>query len=620
MKKLLLSALALALLIMIALPAIPVYAIDDPDVPVEISGVTVYEDLLEDGDIGILINYYIDYTIAGTPDELVTESYLFVFIDTDGTTQLKAIAPYAYEENGYYRGFAWIYFSAAEVTTHGIDSANKVLHRVWCSGNPTIPSGWAGDPPFTEASITDWYTVGDSAILLAQGVLEAGLQLNYAWTPIEIIGSTSIGNRLTDEGEAYFTNAIPNLRLMAPACFADSTVVPTLEDLDYAVGFGAIATTGTSVVVASPVTLAAGVNTITVNNVGNFTLALELGTYGTIADGTANISSTPSDLVPGTNTITVTGGTPGTLTVTVALTSVQQTITDTVTGTGLDLTEVATRFGMSRIIFSGLIWSLVTILICGATYVSIRKYGSTDVRGAGSITMLVAVIVLIGGTLLGLLDTRVVAMVAIGYGALIGYMLFFRTSADIGRTLMFMGWMWFVVCLVGGTLAGSVPQATTTLTADITSTDEVISVTSTENLKSSGIIIIEDERIAYYHTTDTTITGTFWRHLVRGAQDTEAVAHTAIDSGTGKFRVVRTPENALLNNTLNYNIALLSDSSGLMLFVTLPIVLWDIITSFVILPLNFLGTDMVILTYVWALFGLGLLVSAVIAMAGGRRI
>lgn len=619
MKKLLriiLSSILLSIILIVSL-VMPVLAIDDPDVPPTLPSVYIYEDLIEDGDLGMLAEYYIDYTVAGTPTEPVSQSYLVIFIDTDGTTQLRAVAPYPYEDNGYYRGYAWIYFSAADVTAYSLDSADEALYSMWIRGNPTVPSGWTGDPPSGTGVITEWHTTGDSAVLLAQRVLNFSFILNTEWAPTDIVESTPVGNALTDEGESYWTNVIPNLRIMAPACFSDRRADPTYEDLDYTTSFGATATSGTATIAGSPVTLAAGANTITANTTGDFTLTLNPGTYGTIADDTGTISTSPSNLVPGDNVITVTG--VGDLTVTVNLGTVQQTLTDEVTGTGLDLTTIATVFGMSGIAFSGIIWALLTILICGATYVSTSKLGGLQ-RGAGNITMFMAIISLIGGTLLGLLDVRIVALLAIGYGALIGYMLFFRTSADIGRTVMFMGWMWFVVCLVGGVLTGIVPQASATLASDLTATGSVITVDSTEGFPTDGIIVIEDERIAYAETTATTFEGTTWRPLIRGAEDTEAVAHTAIDPDTGKYRQVRMREGAILNNALNYNMALLSDSSGFMLFVTLPVAVIDIVSNFITLPLSFLGTDMVILTYIWALIGLGLIVSIAIAMVGGRRV
>ena len=616
MKKILNVPIAL-LLVLYAMVAFPtsVLAIADPDTIPQVSAVYVYEDLLEDDDVGILIDYYLDYDftvpITGTPvpDETVTEAYLVAFIDTDGTTQLKAIAPYTFINSGYGRGLAWIYFTAAEVSTYSINSANQTDYKIWLVGNPTLD--WDGDPPKTIAGIDYWQTTGDATVLLALRVLYYADTLELAWS-LDMVEATALGNRLTTVGTSYFTNVIANLRTMAPACFATGTVEPILEDIDYNVYFGGTSINGTAIISGSPLTLTSGNNTIITLSTGNFTIDLAPGTYGTVSDNIGTISSSPSDIVPGENEITVTSS--GNITIFVALVSAQQTATDTVEGTGFDLTEVASRFGMSRLMFSGLLWLGLTIILCAAPYMWSRKEGiAMSGAATGGLTMLIFAISLIGGALLGLLDMRVIAMLAIGYGAFIGYMIFFRTSADIGRTVMFMGWIWFIVCLMGGLLAGIVPQASTRLTADITATDTTITVSSTANFREQGIIIIGDERMAYHHTTATEFTGTFWRPLIRGSQDTDAAAHFTSDA-------VRSTENALLNDSLNYNIALLSDASGLMQFVALPLVVWDIITSFILLPLSFLGTDMVLLTYIWGIIGLGLLISVFIALAGGRRV
>jgi len=609
-RKMLILLPVLALVFMLV-HSVVAYAIADPDSPPQMSAIYVYEDLLEEGDVGVFIDYYLDYSANATPTETVNESYLVVFIDADGVTQLKAVAPYAFVDNGYGRGFAWVYFSATEAAADFIDSANEANYRVWLIGNPTVPSGWTGDPPKTIAGIDEWYTTGDSAVLLALRILYYADVLEVIWS-LDLIEATGLGNRLTTLGEGYFQNVIANLRDMAPACFSSGTIEPGQEDIDYSVAFGAVATG--AIVTGTPVTLTSGVNTLNINAIGTFILELENGTYGTIEDGTATMTSPLSNIVPGTNTITVTGGVAGTLIATVALESTQQTLVDTVTGTGFDLTKVAQRFGMSRMVFSGLLWFAISIILCGASYRwESGRGGIGGVGGAGGITMLMFTMCLIGGTLLGLLDMRVTAMIGIGYGGFIGYVLFFRTSADIGRTVMFMGWMWFIVCLMGGTLMGVTPQASTRLTADITSTDTTINVSSTAGFRDAGIIVIGDERLAYHKTTATSFTGTFWRPLIRGTSDTDADAHTEGDS-------VRALEGALLNDSLNYNLALLSDASGIMQFITLPLVVWDMLTSFIFLPLSFLGTDMVILTYIWGIFGLGLLVTAFIAMAGGRRV
>lgn len=159
----------------------------------------------------------------------------------------------------------------------------------------------------------------------------------------------------------------------------------------------------------------------------------------------------------------------------------------------------------------------------------------------------------------------------------------------------------------------SVTGVSTRLTADITDSDTTIPVTSTQGFADTGFINIELERIAYSSKTDTTFTGNFARPMVRGANDTEAAAHT---DGTA----VRTIESALLNNSMDYNIAVISDASGIMAFVTIPLAIFDAIRSFIFLPMSFLGTDMQIIIYLWAAMILGLVITIGLAILGGRRV
>ena len=412
----------------------PVLAIADPDNPPNILAVYIYEDLLEDGDMGVFVDYFIDYTIAGIPTEIVTESYLVSFIDTDGTTQISTVAPYTYigagyTDNGYQRGMAWIYISAADVITYSIDSANIALHEVWLMGNPTVPSGWTGDPPKTIAGIDFWQTTGDSSTLLAIRVLTFAEILNTAWS-IEMVEGTVLGSRLTIAGESYFEGVIQNLRIIAPSCFAISTVPQTQEDLDYSTVFGATIEDGTGTLPVSPLDLVEGDNNVVITGAGTFILELEQGTEGeavSIAGGCTIVDS-PVAIVAGTNTITSNLAGTNDFLVTVNLVTTQTVITDTVAGTGLDVgTVIPGLFGISPIMLSSLVWMVVTILICAATY---RIRGQVGFGGgSGKTVMIVFDICIIGGAVLGLLSILVAVLLFIAFGMLTGYVLFYRHAS-----------------------------------------------------------------------------------------------------------------------------------------------------------------------------------------------
>jgi len=503
--RLIVAILLVLLVTLMVLPVTPVYAIADPDSPPQISAVFVYEDCLEDGDVGVLIDYYLDY--AAIPSEVVTLSYLAVFVDVDGSTQLKTVAPYTFVDSGYGRGLVWIYFTAAEVDTYSIDQANEALYKVWLMGNPTVVSGWAGDPPKTIAGIDYWQDPGGGAVLShgIYGVLYYADILELAWS-LDMIEVTALGNRLTSTGESYFENVITNLRDMAPAAFAVSEIEPTIEELDYKTLFGVTMTDGPAptggTVTGSPIifinsytgiadagssnvkiidaeltqeddywnlaslvitsttdglapegeiatitdfiaatdelqfaALSVAVNTgdtytvagsshiVTITANGIFVLELSNGTAGTVTDGTGVVTGSPVDIVAGTNTITTTG--IGTLTVDAELQDTTTAMEDVVAGTGFDLTNVATHFGMSRWFFSGMVWLIMSVIICAATYHSTpeRGFGGT---GAGKIVMIVFNICIIGGTLLGLLKPVVAVGMFLAFGTFTGYMLFFK--------------------------------------------------------------------------------------------------------------------------------------------------------------------------------------------------
>ena len=605
--RIILSLLGMLLLMLIAV--VPAQAIDDPDSPPSINAVYVFE--FDGGSVGILIDYYLDYAVL--PTETATDSYFGVFVDTDGTTQLKAVAPYTFVDSGYGRGLIWIPFTAAEVIAYGIDSADVADYRIWLTGNPTLTWAPGPDPPKTIALIDQWQNTGDMSVLLALRILYYADVLELAWS-LDMVEVTAMGNKLTTVGASYFENVINGCRVLAPAAFADSTSGPDAVDISYDTAFGATAASGTATIVGSPVTLVAGSNTINTGaTTGTIVLTLAQYTSGTVTNGTGTVTGSPVTISPGINTLTVTAA--GTFTVVVNVTDTATQLNTSVTGTGFDMTTLATRFGMSRWMFSGIIWVLITVILCAAAFATTKKSSAFgDAPGATKIVMILATLSLIGGTLLGLLHPLVSAMLFIAFGAIIGYVFFFRSEA-LHKGFMFMLWMFFIVSIAGNMAASGQSGVTTTrLTASITATEATsIAVTSTVGFPSAGSIVIDDEQILYGSKNNTHFLGTAFNPIVRGAGGTDASIHT---NGTA----ARTKESYALNAGIDYKIARLADSAGVLGYIAAPVRLLDLILTFFKLPLEFLGTDMAILAYIWMVVAVGMVIGFVVAMIGVRRV
>lgn len=183
----------------------------------------------------------------------------------------------------------------------------------------------------------------------------------------------------------------------------------------------------------------------------------------------------------------------------------------------------------------------------------------------------------------------------------------------MGKGMMFMAFMFVIVCIAGSVMAGQIDFARTHLTADITATDTTITVVSTEGFPDTGIIVIGDERIGHSSTANTTFNGSLAQPMLRGTGGTDAVGHL-INSQ------VTTVPGGMMNTAANYHIAVMADAAGLQAFIAKPLAFFQLIGSFLFLPLSFLGTDLQILTILWAVIGIGMTVSLFISLAGGRRV
>lgn len=211
-------ALLLAIVFLLSL-SIPVLAIDVPDLIYQINQVYVYRNCLETGDQLYLIDYMITYTV--NPAENITEAFLFRLMN--GAVELGSVAPYSYYNDGYDRGVASIYFSAADAP------AWNGAYSMQLAGNPALV--WNPATPSTSMSPFGLWAdnpIGTTQTLLASRVLWLADQMELAWS-VDMIETLSSGNALTTYGEAYFTNVIENLRLMAPLAFSGQSIQPEVE-------------------------------------------------------------------------------------------------------------------------------------------------------------------------------------------------------------------------------------------------------------------------------------------------------------------------------------------------------------------------------------------------------
>jgi len=611
--KLIIASLLSVVLVLLTGSAIA-SAIADPDTQPSVLAVYVYENCYEDGDVGVLVDYYLDYSTL--PDETAAEAYLVSFVDTDGSTILASVAPYVYQTSGYGRGLVWLRFTAAEVASYGLTSDNQSDYEIWLHGNPTVESGWAGDPPKTIATIDQWSTAGDPSSVIALRVLYYADVLEVLWS-LDLIQETYGGtSTLTTLGESYFINVITHLRAIAPAVFASVETSPDYHPVSYDTAFGATASNGTATITGSPVTLNEGVNSITTTTTGTIYIQLSQWASGNITNGTGVVTGSPADLTPGVNTMTVTGA--GNFTIELEAVDAVTLKDAQVGGTALDLTDLGTSFGMSRWMISGIIWMLITILVCAAAF----RVGSNEenARSGGNAVVFVFAIMLMGGWWLGLVHPLVMSLFFIAIGGYIGYILFFR-SESLHKGFMFMLWMFLIVSMAGNLVASGLTGITSTyLTADVSPTEtSTIHVASTEGFPDSGFIVIGDEYIGYPSKTDTTFTSTktlgiTTNPLLRGADGTsDNTTHTA---GAG----VRTREASIFNSAIDYKIASIADTAGIQGFITFPARLLSLILTVFTLPLSFLGTDLAILSYIWMVVAVGMLVGFILTMAGGRRV
>lgn len=189
------------------------FAIPQPDADPTVSNVFANVNLRETGDVLIYGEYNIPH--ASLPDTTSDLTYSFRLIDTDNTTQLGAILPFARFAYGYNEGAFGFYFTAADNLT--IDQA----YTIRISQSPAyfdtpesfdyvMPAGAWTTLTDSEANQLEVYI---NIITIAQS-----LEANH--TDLELLEASAGGTVLSSPtGETFFRGVIFGIQEMCPTLF-----------------------------------------------------------------------------------------------------------------------------------------------------------------------------------------------------------------------------------------------------------------------------------------------------------------------------------------------------------------------------------------------------------------
>ena len=192
-----------------------VLAISAPDSTPSVSNFHVNTNLLATGDILIYCDYDLPY---GTPpDVFANQSFIFKLISTDNVTELGAIRPFVYFDNGYNEGEFGFYFN--NMTTANITWGEPYIIRI--AQNPAhFASPTSIDYVLPVNAYTTENTTAGNQLELSINILAAANRLGQVYTTYTLTEDSAGGTVLgSPDGETYFRGAIYGIQAMAPDLF-----------------------------------------------------------------------------------------------------------------------------------------------------------------------------------------------------------------------------------------------------------------------------------------------------------------------------------------------------------------------------------------------------------------
>lgn len=207
--------------------ALPVYAaIAEPDDTPEIITKKCYRNLLETGDFLIVWEANVPY--GTTPDDPISDTFIWELISTDGVTVLGSTTGWPYQDAGYNYQCLSMYFDADEAIAWQPD----LNYTLRLSGNPIA----FADPPIYSYSVisSEYSSISETEtarLELAADIILIASDLDLQWDlSTSLVSDDETGQVLSIFGQAYFRGAIYGLQSLAPALFALAFSDIDLED------------------------------------------------------------------------------------------------------------------------------------------------------------------------------------------------------------------------------------------------------------------------------------------------------------------------------------------------------------------------------------------------------
>lgn len=205
----------------------PVFAQADPD-NLTVERELAARNLLEDGDLLVIIEYNIAYTTA--PSDTADINFVS-HLRNSSDEIIGSDTPYPFNDNGYGKGIMSFYLSEDETASEGFTDGSGSYNSwpvsdldVVIQGNPAkftpVPSI---EVTLTSGDYTDGSTTTTNLDQLATEIKTIAGQLEAAWQ----VDLLSESGRLNSTGSEYVVVAIPEARRMAPSAFSIITTSPT---------------------------------------------------------------------------------------------------------------------------------------------------------------------------------------------------------------------------------------------------------------------------------------------------------------------------------------------------------------------------------------------------------